>query len=204
MRKLDKIVVATRNPAKVNRYKKILSPFAKQVVGLEDIGLQDKPQELGKTAEENAEIKAKFYAKESGLPVFSEDEALYVDFLPENQQPGVHVRRINGNDEASDAQLLKHWEAIVKNVPKQERTGRWHIAYTFTRPNDFPHTIALDHPIVFFSPSSSIKIPGWPMSSLEGPKAFNKPHSELTEDEKKSHEKNANKLISEKLVELIS
>lgn len=203
MKKLDEIVVATRNPAKVSRYQKILSSFAKKVIGLDDIGLQGKPLEIGRTAEENSEIKAKFYAIKSGLPVFSEDEALYVDFLTEDKQPGVHVRRINGKDEASDTQLLRHWEKVVKEVPKQKRTGRWHIAYTFALPNGLLHTVTLDHPIIFFSPPSLIRIPGWPMSSLEGPAAFNKPHSELTEDEKQLHEQNANKMITKKLIELI-
>lgn len=203
MKNLDKLVVATRNPAKVNRYQKILSSLVNQVIGLNDIGLQDKPKETGETAEENAEIKAKFYAKKSGLPVFSEDEALYVDFLPRDKQPGVHVRRINGKDEAGDTQLLEHWEKIVKEVPKQKRTGKWHIAYTFAHPNGLLNTATLDHPIVFFSPPSLIRIPGWPMSSLQGPAAFNKPHSELTEDEKQLHEQNTNQMITKKLIELI-
>lgn len=177
------LVIATRNPAKVIRYKDILSPYAGEVIGLPGM-LVGKPAERGETAEENAEIKATYYARQTGCAVFSEDEALYVDFLPLKAQPGVHVRRINGNDEASDEQLLAHWESVIAQVPAEARTGKWHIAYCLTWPDGLVKTFGLDFPITFFSPSSARKIPGWPMSSLEGPLGFNKPHSELTQAER--------------------
>ncbi len=44
--------------------------------------------------------------------------------------------------------------------------------------------MALDHPVRFFSPPSKIRIPGWPMSSLEGSILFGKPNSEQTPEEK--------------------
>jgi len=204
MRKVEKIVVASGNPAKVERYGRILSQYAREVVGIKDLGIADKPKELGDTAEKNAEIKARFYADRTGLLVLSEDEALYVDFLPENQQPGVYVRRVDGIDEVDDGRLLAHWEKIVAQVPESNRTGRWHIAYCIATPHGKVKTVGLDHPIVFFSPSSQVRIPGWPMSSLEGPIVFHKPHSELTEKERKLNDEKANKAIQEKLEELMS
>lgn len=204
MIEIEKIVVASGNPAKVERYGKLLSHYAKGVVGLKDIGVTEKPEEHGETAEENVEIKAKFYADKTELLVFSEDEALYVDFLSDDEQPGVHVRRINGKDEVDDDLLLSHWEKRVAKVPEDKRTGRWHIAYCIATPDGKTKTVALDHPIIFFSPSSPVRLPGWPMSSLEGPVAFNKPHSELTEKERVEHEQKSNITIAEKLKELIS
>ena len=184
MKKFSKLVVATKNPAKTDYYRSILDEIADEVLSLNDFGSIEKPNESGSTAEENAEIKARYYAMKTGLPVFSEDEALEVDFLPESEQPGTHVRRINGHDEVDDDQLLKHWEEIISKVPEGKRTGRWHIAYSISLPDGQTHTVALDHSLVFFSPSSKIRVPGWPMSSLEGPVLFNKPHSELTEEER--------------------
>jgi len=203
MKEIEKIVVATQNPAKVEKYGRMLAPYANQVIGLQAVGEIDKPEETGETAEENAKIKGKYYAEKTGLLVFSEDEALYVDFLPENQQPGVHVRRIDGKDEADDDQLLLHWEEIVACVPEGERTGRWYIAYCIASPDGTVKTTSLEHPIVFFSPSSSVRIPGWPMSSLEGPVAFNKPHSEMTDEEKREADERANMAILEKIRELL-
>ncbi len=184
MKKLKKIIIATRNPAKIEDYRSILMDIADEVVGLNDVSIDGKPQELGLTAEENAEIKAVYYAKKCNLPVFSEDEALYVDFLSESEQPGTHVRRINGKDEVDDDTLLSYWETVISKVPKEKRMGKWHIAYCIATPEGKCRTIALDHPIMFFSPSSKIRIPGWPMSSLEGSVTFGKPHSEQTTEEK--------------------
>jgi len=178
--------------------------MAREILALDDFDITEKPQERGMTAEENAEIKARFYSQKLNLPVFSEDEALYVDFLPPEKQPGVFVRRIKGKDEADDDKLLNYWEEIIAGAPKEKRTGRWHIAYSLAFPDSSIKTITLDHEILFFSPSSETKLPGWPMSSLEGPVGLRKPHSELTDLERREHNRMADRLILEKLKELLS
>jgi len=167
------------------------------------LNIEGKPAETGETAEQNAEIKAKFYSQKINLPVFCEDEALQVDFLPEHEQPGVHVRRINGVDEADDDKLLAHWEETVAKVPKDKRTGRWHIAYCLAMPNGSTRTVSKDHEVLFFSPSSKIRLPGWPMSSLEGSVMFGKPSSEHTSEEKSLSKKLLAEEILEKFKELL-
>lgn len=199
---IPRILIATQNPAKRKRYQRLLTPYAREVFSLVDFTITDKPQEKGETAEANATIKAKFYSNLSQLPVLSEDEALYVDFLPPGKQPGVHVRRIEGREEASDEKLLQYWEEVISNVPENNRTGHWHIAYALAKPNRGLSVVSLDHPIVFFSPSSKVRLPGWPMSSLEGPTSFNKPHSELTTEEHDLNNKQADQEIIDKLKEL--
>jgi len=200
--RIEKIVVATRNESKKKRFGRLLAGLADQVIGLEEAGVTGKPEETGETAEENAEIKAAFYAAATGLPVLAEDESLWVDFLPADKQPGVHVRRVDRKDEVSDEELLAYWEALVAAVLKNKRTGHWHVAYCLGTPDGRVHTGALDHPIMFFSPSSEVKLPHWPMSSLQGPVMFGKPDSELTEEERKQKDQRADRLIEEKLLEL--
>jgi len=204
MEKLEKIVIATRNPAKKERFKGLFIGLAKEIFILDDFNITEKPQERGMTAEENAEIKAKFYSQKLNLPVFSEDEALYVDFLPPEKQPGVFVRRIEGKDEVNDDKLLDYWQGIITEIPEEKRTGRWHIAYSLAFPNGSIKTVALNHEILFFSPPSKIILPGWPMSSLEGPVEFRKPHSELTDLERQKHNRITDQLILEKMKELLS
>ncbi len=184
MKKFEKLLIATKNPSKVEYYKSILVDIAENIIGINELNLDGKPTEAGSTAVENAKIKAKFYSKQSGLPVFSEDEALYVDFLPKSKQPGTHVRRINGRDEVDDDQLLKHWESLIEKVPVEKRTGKWRIAYCIALPNGKFKTVCKDHPVMFFSPSSKTRLPGWPMSSLQGSIRFKKPNSEYTPKEK--------------------
>jgi len=180
---MKKILIATSNPSKLEKYRKIFTSIADDVIDLKEQKIIKKPIESGTTAEENSQIKALYYAKLSGLPAFAEDEALYVDFLPIDQQPGVHVRRINGIDEVEDATILKYWENIVANTPIEKRTGKWHFAYCIAFPSGEFKVASADYPRVFFSPSSKIRFPGWPLSSIQGPAKFNKPHSELTEKE---------------------
>ena len=184
MVRYKKIVIATKNPAKLEYYKPVLLKIADCVVGLAELGINEKPVENGATAEENAQIKVTFYAALCGLPAFSEDEALYADFLSEVEQPCTHVRRINGVDEVDDETLLSYWEKKISAVPIESRRGRWHIAYCLGTPDGNCKVTSLDHHVMFFSPSSKIKLPGWPMSSLEGNIKFGKPNSELTDKEK--------------------
>ncbi|MBN1263079.1 MAG: hypothetical protein JW991_01855 [Candidatus Pacebacteria bacterium] len=204
MKKLEKLIVASHNPAKVKRYYQLLTKIAVRVFGLADLEIKEKPREDGQTAEANAEIKAKFYSQKCHLPVFAEDEALYVDFLPEDQQPGVHIRRIDGKTEVDDDELFAYWEKIINSVSRSKRTGHWHIAYTFLIPDKEAKTFAIDWPIVFFSPPSGIRIPGWPISSLAGPPEFGKPHSELTKKEKWFRSQKNHRLILAKFKELLA
>lgn len=202
MSRLKEIVIATNNPSKKVRCTRIFSGLADKILVLKDLGVNEKPDETGITAEENAEIKARFYVARTKLPTFSEDEALYVDFLPEDLQPGVHVRRINGRDEVSDNELLEYWERLILKAPKGKRTGHWHVAYSLAIPGKGIRTVALNYPLLFFSPSSKIRLPGWPMSSLEGSTLIGKPHAEFTDEENKLVDQRAEELIKEKIKEL--
>ncbi len=201
MIRLKKIVVATRNPAKKERFKRLLGKIAEEALSLEDFNFVGKPEESGGNAEENAKIKALYYFKNLNLPVFSEDESLFVDFLPAEQQPGVFVRRVNGK-ELSDQELLSYWKSIISKVPKEKRSGRWHIAYCLVGLQKEPIIITIDHPIIFFDIPLD-KIPtGWPLNNIQGPVKFGKPESELTTEELKEHEKEAEIVLMQKLREL--
>lgn len=177
------IVIGTHNPAKVESYRSRLLHIAERVVSPKDLGISDKPRETGDTAEENVRIKCNFYATGSGLPVVCIDEALYADFLSEEDQPGVHVRRIRGVEEVSDERLFAFWEERILQARVQKRTGKWHVAYGVAIPQGDIRIISRDEPIQFFYPPSSKRIPGRPLSSLQGPTRFGKPHCELTSEE---------------------
>lgn len=199
---MDTIVIATRNPAKVERYQRLLANFVPNIIGLDFFGEIQKPLELEGTAEGNAVNKAKYYVRKIGLPVFSEDEALHVDFLPKDKQPGVHVRRIHGKEEASDKTLFNYWESLVRNAPEEKRTGYWRIAYCIALPSGEVYVTTLDHRIRFFYPASKVVIPGWPLSSLEGAGDFGKPHSDFTSEERAKLEEITTLHVEEKLGEI--
>jgi hypothetical protein len=95
--------------------------------------------------------------------------------------------------------LLKYWEEIIAKAPVEKRTGRWHVAYCIATPKGKSKVVGTDHEVKFFSPSSNVRFPGWPVSSVQGSMLFNKPHSEHTAEEREV----IKKMAAEKLLELL-
>jgi inosine/xanthosine triphosphate pyrophosphatase family protein len=199
MNKHKKLVIAFHNPAKVERFKKLFLTEVEEVLTLVDLGVKDKAPEDGTTAEENAKNKALFYSKITNLPVFAQDAALYVDFLSQDKQPGVYVRRVNGK-ELTDDELYDYWDKLIVGTPTNKRTGSWHASYCFAIPGGRTSLFSIDQPRIFFSPPSSIKIPGRPLSSFNGPTKFGKPYTELTEEEKEELHQEVDKPLIEHLI----
>ena len=177
---IEKLLIATSNPAKLDHYYQVLSDLVAQTVGLADLNIKTKPEETGLTAQENSEIKATYYSRLSGLPSLSIDEALYTDFTTDSQ-PGVYVRRINGCDDVSDQELFDYWLQKISAAPVCSRQGFWRFAYTLADQGQVIKTVIQDRPIQFYCPSSKNIITGWPLSSLQG---VGRPQSEYTPAEK--------------------
>lgn len=203
MAEIEKLVIATRNPGKIEFYRQIFEDLVDEVIGLSDLDIVGTPEEIGDTAEENAKIKAKYYGGQTEYPVFCEDEALFVDFLDQEHQPGTHVRRINGVDEATDEELFAYWENLIKDLTEEERTGLWHFAYALAKDGEIK-IATNDHPIKFHYPASSVRIPGWPMSSLQGSVDLGKPSSERSKEEKQESIRKSTPIILNILKELIN
>ncbi len=92
-----KLLYGTGNPAKLSVMQKKLLDLGIEVVGLKDIRCEiPVVPEDGKTPLENARQKATAYYQAFRIPVFSCDSGLYFDNVPDNIQPGIHVRTMNG------------------------------------------------------------------------------------------------------------
>ena len=115
-----RLLYGTGNPAKLDSMRRQL-----EGTGIELLGLRDMPEspvnvdESGRSPLENARIKALTYYKQYGVPVFSCDSGLYIQQLPEELQPGTHVRNVNGkrlsDEEMTDSQIEK-WETKIKDA----------------------------------------------------------------------------------------
>ena len=70
-------------------------------------------EETGATPLENARQKAEKYYELFQSPVFSCDSGLYFEGVPEEIQPGVHVRTVNGKYHTDD-ELLAHYIGLVR------------------------------------------------------------------------------------------
>jgi len=109
-----RILYGTGNPAKLGAMQRRLSGLGLEVIGLMDIK-RELPEvvEDGKTPLENARKKALAYYKVFQMPVFSCDSGLYIDDIPEEEQPGVHVRTIGGKT-LSDNEMIKHYAGLAE------------------------------------------------------------------------------------------
>ncbi len=94
-----KILIATGNVNKFRELLHILPSKLKNGTPIEYMSLSGfkgivLPPETGNTLEDNAEIKAVYAARETGLPAISDDTGLEVQAL--NGAPGVHTARYAG------------------------------------------------------------------------------------------------------------
>lgn len=109
-----KLLYGTGNPAKLEAMRRRLALFDIELIGLKDLDVAiPEVIEDGKSPLENAEKKAKAYFRAFQMPVFSCDSGLYFDDLPNEVQPGVHVRTINGKY-LSDEEMQKHYAGLAE------------------------------------------------------------------------------------------
>ena len=118
-----KVLFATTNPAKVNKYKKKLEDKGIEIVCLNDLGLDLNVDENGKNAIENAIIKAKTYYDAAKIVTIGMDNCLSIKELPEEKQPGTHVRRVNGKTLTDDEAIEYYTNLVRENGGKL--TARW-------------------------------------------------------------------------------
>ena len=85
MQKIDKILIGTHNKGKFIEISDLLPKEIKKISPI-DLGIKS-PIENGKTFEDNSEIKAEFFCKNSNLVTLSDDSGLEVDAL--NGEPGI-------------------------------------------------------------------------------------------------------------------
>ncbi|MFC7049778.1 RdgB/HAM1 family non-canonical purine NTP pyrophosphatase [Emcibacter nanhaiensis] len=85
-----KLVVASHNPGKVREISELLHPFGVEVYSAEELNLTE-PEETGATFLENAELKARSAASESGLVALADDSGLVVP--PLGGIPGIYSAR---------------------------------------------------------------------------------------------------------------
>src|SRR5215212_7695261 len=87
-----KLLIASSNPGKVREIRALL-PSTIEVIGLQDVGLAS-PEETGATLRENADLKALYAARASGILALADDSGLEVEAL--GGAPGVCSARFAG------------------------------------------------------------------------------------------------------------
>lgn len=160
-----KLLIATTNPGKLEEISSFLSDLPIRLIGLKEAGIKDRVEETGKTFEENAVLKAKFYAKKSGLPTIGDDGGIEIDAIA--GAPGLKTRRwIHGDRDSTDNELIDYTVEKLKNVPLPERGAQLRAVIAFALPNGKVYTAeGIIRGAIPLQPSPTL-IPGFPFRSL--------------------------------------
>lgn len=108
--RLTTLLLATTNANKVREIRAILADIPYQLVGLDLFPSIEPPDENGRTFEENARLKARYYADATGALVVAEDSGLEVDAL--QGAPGVESARYGGADATYPQKFAKLYAAL--------------------------------------------------------------------------------------------
>lgn len=163
---MTKLIIGTTNPAKIAQIRDTVVSLGILVEGI-DKSLIPEVIEDGNTAQENAKKKATAYAKVINQTVFSMDNALYFDGLSPENQPGIHVRRINHLDAVNDEELLEHYVSLIKSLGGKT-TGHWEYGICIAQPDGKIFETTLKTPNRIFTDKRSEKIvEGYPLESIQ-------------------------------------
>lgn len=162
---MKKLLISTTNPGKFEEIKKFLSDLPLKLVGFKDLGIIDTVEETGKTFEENAVLKAKFYAAKSGLPTLADDGGFEIDAL--GGEPGVKSHRwIHGDREDSDEELIAYAIKRLEGVPLPRRGAQLRVVIALAAPGGEVKTAqGVVRGIIPLKPSMH-RVHGYPYRSL--------------------------------------
>lgn len=167
-----RLLYGTGNTAKLSAMRNRLEQLDIELIGLGDLRAEGRTvpnvTEDGSTPLENARLKAMAYYKAFQIPVFSCDSGLYFDNVPEEVQPGVHVRNVHGKC-LSDDEMLEYYSGLVKVYGNL--VARYRNAICFVM--DDKHIYEAMEPsmeserfILTDRPHSTIRKEGFPLDSI--------------------------------------
>jgi len=181
-----KLLIASRNPAKLTELKFLLSDLPVTLVTLEDLGITEDVEEDGQTYIENSQKKALFYAQQTGLPAVGDDGGIEIVAL--NNQPGIHSRRWLGYD-ATDEELIAHMQKVSAQLPDDNRDAYFKTVISFALPSGHVWSVKGEIKGLITKEPSLKKLEGFPYRSFFFIPEINKHffENELTEEEMKKY-----------------
>lgn len=121
-----RLLVGTTNQGKLREIRRLLHGVPCELQGLDAFPHLSEPDETGLTFEENARIKARYYAAALGTAVLADDSGLEVDAL--QGAPGVHSAHwagAEGSRAERDARNNAKLVAMMRGVPHDRRRARF-------------------------------------------------------------------------------
>ena len=182
-----KVLFATSNPAKVRNYKEKLLKSGIELLTLKDIDIHIHVEENGKNAIENAYIKAKTYYDELRIPTIGMDNNLFIEGIPDELQPGVFVRRINGKELNGD-EMIEYYTKLVKEYGGKLK-ARWVYGMVLISENGtYEYSWSYDD-FYLVDKVNAKRNPGYPLDSISIDEKLNKYFVDMTEEDRIKNKK---------------
>jgi len=128
------LVLASDNQGKLKELTALLSDSGFGVVGQGDLGVTP-AEETGETFVENAILKARNAARQTGRPAIADDSGIEVDAL--KGAPGVYSARFAG-DHATDSANVAKLLSQLADVQLEDRKARFRCLMVYLRRADDP------------------------------------------------------------------
>ena len=122
-----RVVLASGNRDKLAEFNALLAQWSYDVIPQSALDVVP-AEETGSTFVENALLKARSAAQQSGLPALADDSGISVDAL--DGAPGIFSARYAGDTANPKANNLKLLDAL-QGVPPANRSARFHCALVF-------------------------------------------------------------------------
>ena len=125
------LLIATHNPGKFEEYIPILEDLPLTLTSLREEGISLLLEECGRNYAENAILKARAYARASGLLTLADDSGLEVKAL--GGEPGIFSSRYGGAG-ASDEDKYNLLLERMKAIPWEERKALFQCVAALATP----------------------------------------------------------------------
>ena len=124
---MSDVVLASDNQGKIREINSLLRNTPPEVVGQGSLGVEP-IEETGTTFIENALLKARNAARQTGLAAIADDSGLEVDAL--GGQPGVYSARFAG-PQATDTKNVEKLLAALDGISPEKRSARFRCAMVY-------------------------------------------------------------------------
>ena len=116
MKKISQLLIGSNNKGKLKEIKALL-PKRIKIYSTSDFNIKS-PLENGKTFEDNAVIKSKYFSKKTNLPCLADDSGLEIDIL--NKAPGIYSARWGGKN----SDFNKAIKRVYKELDKKDKNWK--------------------------------------------------------------------------------
>lgn len=135
---MKKLLIATNNPGKSAEYRELFADLPIELTSPAAEGIHLDVEETGSSFEENAVLKARTFARVSGLPTLADDSGLEVMAL--DGEPGIYSSRYAG-PHASDADRYRKLLENLASVPWERRLARFRCVIAIATPQGALKTV---------------------------------------------------------------